>query len=140
MSIQQAYTKQVASALPGSQASQVIASIIGAWGSTDLAYLAGFFDGEGYVGIRINKRNGCEFKTLHVSIGQAHEGIVKKLQEWYGGSIHTYEPREGRKITKHFYQWSIVGLRALRFLHDIYPYVIVKKEQIDRAVEAKYEW
>lgn len=104
----------------------------------ELAWIAGFFDGEGHTNVRINKLNGRLFKTVHVSVGQQCEEVIKYLKECYGGNIYMYAKERKASLNKDFYQWSIVGTRAVKFLHDIYPYLRVKKEQVDNVIAIKY--
>lgn len=95
----------------------------------DCAYAAGFFDGEGHIGIRMNG----PYKSLHISIGQTSLPVLEWFQEFYGGNIYEYK-NGTRGGSKPFWQWSIVGTRARIFVKQIRPFLRVKHDQADTAV------
>ena len=104
-----------------------------------LAYMAGFFDGEGCVIIRKNKKKHNIFKTVHVNLGQNSKFILEYIDQFYLGTFYTYKPdKDKNKLTKLFYHWTLTGTRAVKFLHDIYPYTIVKREAIEKVIKEKY--
>lgn len=98
------------------------------------AYTAGIFDGEGYVGIdRISKSTGS--KTIHhgirVVISQKDGLIMNWLKSNFGGNVY-----QQRNNTDYFiYRWRIHSKKAAYFLETIYPYLIIKKEQVKLALE-----
>jgi len=101
--------------------------------STQLAYFAGLFDGEGCV--RINKSDRTKYRpnstplyNLHLSIANQNLEVLELLKEMFGGSIH---------FNKHSacYSWVITTQKAASFLRAINPYVIVKRSQVRLALE-----
>lgn len=79
-----------------------------------IAYLAGFFDGEG--SITIDKRN-----RTHVRVSQNLREPLELFKEYYGGGI--YKDRAGFQlvITKR--------IDVLFCLKQLEPYLIVKKSK-----------
>lgn len=89
------------------------------------AYFAGFFDGEGYIGVY---NTSTKFKNLNlrITIGQGTKEILLKGQNRWGGCVYK---RIDKRNDREHYVWEIVGQKASLFLDDIYPFVIVKKKQ-----------
>ena len=99
----------------------------------DIAYAAGFFDGEGHCNTRIQKaNNGKEYTIIHVSIGQNTPEVLEWFISFWGGNLYTYK-------TKGAHQWTIVGTRATAFLNQILPYCKVKTAQIQETMLAHQE-
>ena len=100
-------------------------------------YLAGFFDGEGSVGIYPNKNRSVSGKSyrLQVSIGQVDSTVLRFLKERFGGTLTLYERSKTMENRKDAWYWFIHARRALVFLEEIRPYTIVKRNEIELAVE-----
>jgi len=101
----------------------------------DLAYAAGFFDGEGSVLIDRGKQTKnpyCGFR-LEVKISSTSEEIIKCFKETFGAG--TIEVR--KKYTsggKDYWSWIVAGNRAAEFLELIYPYLKVKSEDAEIGI------
>ena len=93
----------------------------------DNQWLAGFFDGEGCIYLQCDKRKLAVF-GLQVSITQNDEPILKEIQSEFGGTVYRHS---GRRC----YRWRITSAPALSFLKAVQPYVRIKKEQVDLAIE-----
>lgn len=101
----------------------------------DLIYYAGFFDGEGCVSLC--KKKGNSYKRgysyqLVVTIANTNKNILEPLHKEHGGYYQRVENKstpQGRDI----YVWRILCDKGLRFLKDIYPFVRMKKRQIEIA-------
>lgn len=92
-------------------------------------YLAGFFDGEGYVGIT---STGNGFYTLRVIVGQKHPTVLLEIQKHYQGTItERLDKRSG--VTYHV--WECKAKLAEVFLRDIQPFSIEKSQQINLALQ-----
>lgn len=85
-------------------------------------WLAGFFDGEGTVDIRIAKTHGGKYMRfeLRVQIAQRDRAPLRLIQAEYGGSI------QGRRCGL----WVASGSTALAFLRAIFPHSVCKADQI----------
>ena len=92
-------------------------------------YLAGFFDGEGYISILHNF-------ILHCGATQKDDLVLKILKRRFGGSI-VFCHREAKdwRPESSYYEWSIAARKALKFLKVISPYLIEKKEKARKALK-----
>jgi len=85
----------------------------------DLAYIAGFFDGEGC----IYSNGGC-FKIGIYNTVRAPLDFVERL---FGGNIYEQVPKNIRHST--IYRWIISGESAAGVLQYLMPYLIIKKKR-----------
>jgi hypothetical protein len=104
-----------------------------------LAWAAGFFDGEGCVIVEISREKKCRhgFRTsLHATVTQTSLPCLHLFLEKFGGSINTtdYRTPNGRRWAVQ-YVWVVRNELAVEFLRAIYPYAVVKKTQIEAALE-----
>lgn len=91
-------------------------------------YVAGLFDGEGSVGIYpFGKWKSLQ---LRCQIALCNEDVVGQLKEKYGGFTTSNLLKSGKAIHK----WYIGSNKAEAFLRDIRPHSIVKREQIEAAI------
>lgn len=103
-----------------------------------LAWVAGFFDGEGSVIVEYSKSSASKrgWRTsLHATLTQTSLPCLELVQKHFGGSIKTSDTRrEHASRWAVQYTWSVRNQSALEFLKKIRPYSVVKTEQIDLAV------
>ncbi len=96
----------------------------------DLAWCAGFLDGEGsYQGYRYNRDN--KSPVFHA---------LDKLSECLGGNVRINRSPSARaalaKFSRTKYEWSRNGVYGcLDVVKAIYPYIVVKKEVVDIYIE-----
>jgi hypothetical protein len=83
----------------------------------ELAWAAGFFEGEGSV--TITKRDD----TLHVRAAQVDREPLVRLQNMFGGHIRDKCIKATRN-NKPCLEWNICTLAVLRFFEAIEPYVV----------------
>lgn len=97
------------------------------------AYLAGLVDGEG--SIMLNPRAGGSI-TSRVVISNTHRGVLDWVAETTGiGNVQAHRPQDARHRAG--WMWVTNGDGALSLLEQIRPYMIIKTEQADLAVEAQ---
>lgn len=94
-------------------------------------YAAGFFDGEGSVMIRYDKR--CDSYILKVSVSNCCRDVLVCFREKWGGSIYDVVPTKAHH--KGWSDWCLQGTGAKPFLISIRPFSTIKAEQIDLAFE-----
>jgi hypothetical protein len=101
----------------------------------ELAYFAGFFDGEGCVGIYIKKRKQWKHPhhRLDVYITNTHPGPLRKLMSLFGGEIHVHVKQQPHHKTA--WRWNLQSRKAEEFLQQILPFLIVKKDEALLALE-----
>lgn len=90
-----------------------------------LAYIAGFFDGEGCV----NFTQSGQYKTwvIRVMIRNTNLAIIQYIQSTFGGRIET-KKQSGRSKASYF--WRLDWDAAIAFLEMIEPWVRIKQDQI----------
>lgn len=98
----------------------------------ELAYIAGFFDGEGSVGVypASGKRSHHLRVQLVQNVTPESTELFHELSLKYGGSISTVT----KKPTRPTYNWQINSLRAVVFLLDVLPYLRLKQRQAEIAL------
>lgn len=89
---------------------------------TQRAYWAGFFDGEGSVGIYVSSGGVITYRCT-ISQKRPHTGVLRELAEIYDGSITDHKASLCDCL-------QLSSMRAYEFLRDILPYSVIKKEQI----------
>lgn len=104
-----------------------------------LAWVAGFFDGEGSVVVEYSKspRSSRGWRTsLYATLTQTSLPCLEHMQTYLGGTIKTSDHRSFK--TRRWavqYTWSLRNQKAIEFLKLIYPYSVVKKTQIKTALD-----
>jgi len=94
-------------------------------------YLAGFFDADGYVGVR-SWQNGRSY-MLGCSITNISTSLLEKIQGDFGGKIHTKSNTDQKHSHEFHIMWNSTYCQD--FLQKLYPYSILKKDQIKLALE-----
>ena len=106
---------------------QVVAS------DTTLAYLAGFFDGEGSVTVgRKTRSTGDRSYFLQISITQPSLPALEVYQSYFGGHVGSVKRPAGMSPT---WQWSPHQAGKTLFLSSLLPFIVLKKQQFERALE-----
>ena len=101
----------------------------------DLAWAAGFFDGEGYIGINPARRsrNNTRSYTLVTTVGQVGPEPIHKLQSILGGRVYRYEKRPDNRGAVSV--WQASSGSAAMALSMMLPFLVVKSEQAALALE-----
>ena len=91
-----------------------------------IQYIAGFFDGEGSIGIYSNKtRSTCARTQLTQNKTKESLFVLDFLKNKYGGNISEQKTLSGG--IKYNWQLNPKGVKV--FLQDIFPYLVLKKNQ-----------
>ena len=105
---------------------------------TDIAYLAGFIDGEGSISICKTNSSNSIYKTpryvLEVTVTNTYKPIIDMFQELFAGSW-TRRRHEKHPVWKQSYCIRWASIKAKEILELVYPHLIVKKEQAEVAIE-----
>jgi hypothetical protein len=94
-----------------------------------LPYLAGFFDGEGSIGIYTNGLG--RGRTLRVQITQTVTPISTELltamRDRWGGALCPFN----RALRRNAWNWQASATKGYCFLRDVRPWLLLKAEQAD---------
>lgn len=102
-------------------------------GKINLAYIAGFFDGEGSIGVYTNGSGGCHLKLQVVQTESiASYELLSELAQYYGGSVAHIKPWD--KYVKWKYNWQVSSNKAAEFLQDVAPFLRLKWDQVQVAL------
>jgi hypothetical protein len=98
------------------------------------AYAAGIFDGEGHVGIVVTKNGRGEvYHRLMLNVTNTNAEIIQWLFDRWDGCIHSpryFAKEEWREANR----WTVSDKRAMKFLTDVLPFLIIKKEQAEIGI------
>ena len=101
----------------------------------ELAYWAGILDGEGCVTLNVKTRSSRRGQTIspRIDIGNTYEPLMNKLarflRERYGCAALNRQTYTVGPVRKPIYRVTISGEKAVAFLEDLLPYLIVKRKQ-----------
>jgi len=113
-----------------------ITTIRGKISTLSIQYVAGFFDGEGCVNIYQTKKGVKKDRIgyqLTTSIFNSDKEVVEKLKKSLGGYIQIRKRNTDK--WKDGYVWRLITNHASKFLKEILPFLIIKKEQAKVAIE-----
>jgi len=99
---------------------------------TDLAWAAGFIDGEGHIGCGLYKHKGNK-RSYHNAIlcaAQVKPVPLHKLETMFGGTVRFCGDEYGG-----YYEWRVYGDNALRVLTQLLPYLVQKHLQAALVME-----
>ena len=103
---------------------------------TDIAYLAGLIDGEGYIGIRRikSKANGrVNFGYQErIQVRMIDEAAIKFLTESLGG--YYYAEKVPQKNRRQLYCFQASDLAAAKIIKTILPYLRVKRGVAEKVL------
>lgn len=97
---------------------------------TDVAYLAGLVDGEGYIGIKKSKAYACQGRVTpgyhaRIQVRMVDEQAIQFLTETLGGTYYKEKPHatNGRPL----FCYSASDVKAEHILWTLLPYLRVKR-------------
>lgn len=93
------------------------------------AYLAGFFDGEGSIGLYQHRSVRTRY-VIVVQVGNLHRPTVDLFMALFGGHLGVRRKPGYRDL----WGWKLSGFRALNALRVMLPYLRQKRPQADVAL------
>ena len=101
---------------------------------TDLAYIAGFFDGEGCISIKRIRNRNRPFNQyqLEVTVGSTDEWVCERFKFVFGGNVRKTKSRNPN--WKPFWVWRASSKTAGVFLKVIIPYLHLKRDRAEIAL------
>ena len=105
----------------------------------ELAWAAGFFDGEGYINIqrRHQKFNGKSYRGHYLRIGINHvaPGPLYEMQRLFGGSIEVQNPLTVTGNRKPRHRWVTSSNNAKEALIKMLPYMKNKNKVASLGID-----
>jgi len=100
----------------------------------DKIYTAGFFDGEGYVGVyQAQTGINAGHYQLKCSVTNSNLAILQWIQARFGGAIRIKQAKLEKY--QHIYHVTWVSANCKIFLQQIIPYLKIKKQQAEIALK-----
>ena len=106
--------------------------------STQLAYIAGLFDGEGSVSRYRERRKNRKNPTwvIRCEVNMTDRAIIKWLHETLGfGSFHKKPPSKNQLGSRMQYRWCCSYRDALKFAKLIISYARVKRKKLQKIID-----
>lgn len=107
---------------------------------TDLAWSAGFVDGEGCIALckHAQKIKGVEYRcfVLRLSVTNTDLRCLERLKSMFGGSINQAN-HKGREHHKPCWTWYCTSAKAERALIALLPFLFSKKEQAELGIASR---
>jgi hypothetical protein len=98
----------------------------------DKAYIAGFFDGEGSVGVyhKAYKENAKKYYTVKMAFSQRKAGTLLWLHGIFGGALVNVKHSNG--VSRPYHDLVIEDRKIIRIiLRALLPYLREKKDQVE---------
>lgn len=98
-----------------------------------LAWAAGFIDGEGFIGLtRVwDKVRNYHMYRIQVDASQIHEAPIRHLAALFGVGKVAFRKNAKRGV----WNWRIMGTAAVPVLQELLPYLRVKDQQARLVIE-----
>jgi len=110
--------------------------------SEKISYIAGFFDGQGYVNYNFTKdeKGRTKFYVHFYQSGYGKEvEKIKEIIESLGIKVSIYKPK--RKREKQEYQICITNRKdSEKLLVMMLPYLIIKKKMVKKALKELHNY
>lgn len=101
----------------------------------ELPYIAGLFDGEGTIVISGPTPSDPKKYQLRVAVAMCHEETVRQLHDALGyGTVREVDAQRYNPNASLRYDWRCSGSSALRFIRDVRPWLVTKKDAADVAL------
>jgi len=98
-----------------------------------LAYMAGYVDGEGSIGIQKNEGREPPGYQHRFSVKSTDPRSVEWIKKNFSGEITPYEDKS-KECAKN-YKWQISGRDAYKIIKNLRDYLMLKQEQADAVID-----
>ena len=98
----------------------------------EIPYVAGLFDGEGYITINKWEVPGRDYirYQLFVGVSMTDKPIIEMLAAQFGGMCANYK-KQKQPNHRRVFCWKVSSKSAVPFLRQTIPYLRVKREQAE---------
>ena len=99
-----------------------------AFAETDLAYAAGFFEGEGSISFYLTRPHKNKAGNMipsflgNVVIGNTDKFVLDWFHAMFGGNVNKRDPKFQKLGTKDIWTWQLFGHKAKAWLKLVLPY------------------
>ena len=100
---------------------------------TELAYLAGIIDGDGFISIR--PVNNTRKIAIHIGVVSTDLPLLEWIVERFGGYVYHRPAPKKKPHWKTKYEWRLQHQHIVPVLKSIMPYLIIKKEHARLAIK-----
>lgn len=102
----------------------------------ELPYVAGLFDGEGYITInKYHHPKGTHIRyQLFVGIGMTDKPVIEAIAEQFGGMFTSYKSPK-KPTHRRVFEWRVSSKSAVPFLKAVLPWLIVKKDRANLVLK-----
>ena len=103
----------------------------------DLRYIAGLFDGEGFITMRIQRYRDTRWPdnrkiqrrmVLNAGINMTDPRSIRQIAAEHNGYFKPYR-KPAKPTHRPLHCWIVCNEKAAAFLEKIVPYLIIKKEE-----------
>lgn len=102
-----------------------------------IAWAAGFTDGEGYIGLTrcFDKKRGYYMYRVQFEVAQVHAAPIDLMQSMFPsvGRVRHY-----KNAKRGYWTWRVFGQDAIEVIKVLHPYLIVKKEQARLVMDYQF--
>ncbi len=98
--------------------------------TNDVAYIAGFFDGEGCVRIKRANQGGNSY-YITATITNSNKAILEYIKDIFGGKVRQAE----KKANKVIYHYELSSAEAVDMLKTLMGFLREKRPQAELAVD-----
>lgn len=102
-----------------------------------IAWAAGFTDGEGYIGLTrcFDKKRGYYTYRVQFEVAQVHAKPIDLMQSMFPGvgKVRHYENKH-----RGYWTWRVFGQDAIEVIKVLHPYLVVKREQARLVMEYEF--
>lgn len=94
--------------------------------ATDIAWVAGFWEGEGYIYVKKHrsKPGGKQYAYLCCGASQNERECLDRLRQWFGGSVHF-----SSKKLQQIWGWKVTGAGTTDFIAAVWPYLSERRRE-----------
>ena len=104
---------------------------------TEISYLAGIIDGEGFIGIHscTKRKNKSSFYQVRVGVINTNRELLDWIKLKFGGSVCSRGKPTNPEKHRQCYQWRVEAKKAGELIRLVLPYLIIKTEQAKIVLE-----
>ena len=101
----------------------------------ELAYLAGYFDGEGSISIHIRANKGTS-PSLSIAVSTGDKEVVELFARTFGGSVYPVKP--GKRTRRQIFIWTQAGNKGQAVLRLLLPFLKAKLYPAEEALKLTF--